>query len=166
MRLFLDEPLDVDVPVLALTAQLALTLLAPIALGMAVRARHPAEAQRLAPRLHRLTMVAIVLLVAAAIAFAPEDQVSFEGSGRALLAALLWTVSAMAIGWGVARALGLPDEDRVTFLVEFSARNVAVSSIVAMSALGRVDLSLFSGLYVAVAYPLVALLVSWRRRRG
>lgn len=165
MRLFLDEPLDVNVPVAALTGQLALTLLVPVAFGMAVRSRYPAEAQRLAPRLHRLTLVAIVLVVAAAIAFAPEDEVSFEGSGRAVLAALLWTVAAMTIGWGVARVLGLSGEDRFTFLVEFSARNVAVASIVAMSALGRVDLSLFSGIYVVVAYPLVALLVLWRRRR-
>jgi BASS family bile acid:Na+ symporter len=165
MRLFLDEPLDVDVPVAALTAQLGLTLLVPVAVGMAVRSRYPAEAKRLAPRLHRLTLVAIVLVFSAAIALAPEEEVSFEGSGRAALAALLWTLSAMTIGWGVARVLGLSSEDRFTFLVEFSARNVAVSSIVAMSGLGRVDLSLFSGVYVVVAYPLVALLVFWRRRR-
>ena len=34
-----------------------------------------------------------------------------------------------------------------------------------MSGLGRLDLTLFSGIYVAVAYPLAALAVFWRRRR-
>ena len=165
IRLFLDEPLDVDVPVAALTGQLMLTLLVPIAFGMAVRSRYPEEAQRLAPQLQRITIVVILIVVFGGIALTPEDQVSFEGSERALLAALLWTLAAIGIGWGVATALRLPQDDRFTFLIEFSARNVAVSSIVAISGLGRLDLSFFSGIYVAVAYPLLALLVFWRRRR-
>jgi len=165
IRLFLDDPPDVEVPVIALTVQLALTLLLPIALGMTLHSRYPAEARRLAPRLHRALIAAIVVVVAGGIAFAPDEQVSLDGIERAVIAALLWAVAAMAIGWGVAAALRLSDDDRFTFLIEFSARNVAVSSIVAMSGLGRLDLTLFSGIYVVVAYPLAALAVFWRRRR-
>lgn len=165
IRLFLDEALDVEVPVAALTAQLALTLLLPIALGMTLRARHSAGAKRLAPRLHRVTLAAMVAFVLGAVLFSPSEEVSFEGSERALLAAFLWALAAMAIGWGVGAACRLSAEDRFTFLIEFSIRNVGVSSIVAMSGLGRLDLTLFSGIYVAVAYPIAVLLVSWRRRR-
>jgi len=165
IRLFLDEALDVEVPVAALTAQLALTLLLPIALGMTLRARHSAGAKRLAPRLHQVTLAAMVAFVVGAVLFSPREEVSFEGSERALVAAFLWALAAMAIGWGVGAACRLSAEDRFTFLIEFSIRNVGVSSIVAMSGLGRLDLTLFSGIYVAVAYPIAVLLVSWRRRR-
>jgi hypothetical protein len=72
----------------------------------------------------------------------------------------------MAIGWGVARALGLGPVDRFTFLIEFSARNVAVASIVALSGLDRLDLTFFGGVYVAIGYPLAAAAVVWRRRRA
>ena len=164
VRLFIDEPIDVDVPVAALIGQLMLALLLPIGLGMTLRTRYPAEAVRLAPLFHRLTMLAIVLFVGVAITFAPEDQLDFAGSGRAVVAALAWTVCAAAIGWLVAAALRLPGEDRFTFVVEFSARNVAVASIVALSGLGRVDFSFFGGVYVAVAYPMVITAVLLRRR--
>ncbi|MGI9431513.1 MAG: bile acid:sodium symporter family protein [Myxococcota bacterium] len=164
IRLFLDDPPDLEIPVVALTVQLALTLLLPIALGMTLRTRYPAESHRLAPRLHRVTVAAAVGFVLLAVLLAPDEQVSFEGSERALAAAFLWALAAMAIGWGVAAALRLEPEDRFTFLIEFSARNVGVSSIVAMSGLGRLDLTLFSGIYVAVAYPLAVLAVFLRRR--
>ena len=52
----------------------------------------------------------------------------------------------------------------ITFMIEFSARNIAVTAIVAMSGLDRIDLALFSGLYAAVGYPLVFSAVVIRRR--
>lgn len=47
------------------------------------------------------------------------------------------TLGAMALGWAVAFALGLPDADRFTCLIEFSTRNVAVAATVALSGLQR-----------------------------
>lgn len=166
IRVFLDEPIEVEVPVAVLMGQLALTLLLPIALGMLLRARDPARAARIAPWLQRVTMVVIAIVVAAAIALAPEEQVSFEGGDRALVAAGIWTSSAMLLGWTVAAALRLSRADRFTFLIEFSARNIAVASIVAIAGLGRVDLSFFSGVYATAGYPLAALAVFWFRRAG
>jgi len=164
IRQFLGEPLDVDFPVGVMIAQLTVTLLLPIALGMGVRARSPEAARRLAPRLQRLTLGVIAVVVVFAVAFVPEEQANFEGSEVALLAAGVWTLCAMAIGWGVAVLLRLPADDRFTFLIEFSARNIAVATIVAMSGLGRIDLSFFSGVYAMVGYPLTATAVLLRRR--
>ena len=105
-----------------------------------------------------------MLVVVISIGFA-EDPFDFEGSGVALAAAAVWTVSAMAIGWSLAALLRLSSEDRFTFLIEFSARNIAIASIVALSGLGRLDLTLFAGIYATVGYPLTGLLVFWHRRR-
>jgi BASS family bile acid:Na+ symporter len=164
MRVFLDDAGDVEVPVVTLVLQLGFSLLLPIGIGMAVRARSPRVAGRIAPRLQRLTLAVIGVAVAVGVATAPDEQVDFEGSGVALIAAGVWTLAAMAIGWGTATLLRLPSEDRFTFLIEFSARNIAVASIVALSGLGRLDLSFFSGVYMAVGYPLAFGAAFWRRR--
>jgi BASS family bile acid:Na+ symporter len=167
VRVFLGDSIVVDVPVGVLTLQLAFALLLPIALGMLVRARRPDLAHRYAPRIQRWAMIAIAVLVALSIVFSDEEdmQVGFDDLGIGFLAAGVWTLSAMAIGWGMAVLLRLSAPDRFTFLVEFSARNVAVATIIALSGLDRLDLTFFGGLYVAVGYPLAGIAVLWWRRR-
>jgi BASS family bile acid:Na+ symporter len=165
MSFFIDDGVKVEVPVATLIGQLAVSLLLPISLGMWLRARNPWRAAQLAPHLQRITMVVIGVVVGFGIAFAPEEQVNFEGSEVALVAAGVWTLLAMALGWGTAAVLRLPAEDRFTYLIEFSARNIAVAAIVAMSGLDRIDFTFFSGVYFIVGYPLAALAV-WLRRRS
>ncbi len=165
MRLFLDDALDVEVPVGPLVAQLAFSLLLPIGIGMWVRARRADFAARNARRFQRAGMIVIVALIALAVVFAEEDQMTLRDAEAGLAAAAVWTALAMALGWSVAAALRLPPSDRFTFLVEFSARNIAVATIVALSGLSRLDLTFFSGAYGTVGYPMVVAAVLWRRRR-
>ena len=82
-----------------------------------------------------------------------------------LAVGFVWTLFAMAIGWGVASALGLAAADRFTFLIEFSARNIALAFIVAVSSLGRLDLGVFSGAYSMTGFPLVIAAAVVRGRR-
>jgi BASS family bile acid:Na+ symporter len=165
LRWFTDGAVDVDVPVASLVLQLTVSLLIPIALGMWVRLRWPEFALRSAPALQRAAFAAIALLVTLAVVFGEdEQQLTFRDAEAGLVGAGVWTLAAMAIGWGVAALLRLPSDDRFTLLIEFSARNITVATIVAISGLGRVDLSLFSAAYLVVGYPLCALAVVWRRR--
>lgn len=164
MRFFLGEGVDVDVPVGTLIVQLTLVLLLPISLGMWLRNRWPEFAVAHARQLQRGALLAIALIIGVAIAFGEGEELSFEDARAGLLAGAVWTLSAMLIGYAVAAALRLPAADRFTFLIEFSARNIAVATIVAMSGLGRLDLTLFSGAYMAVGYPLCAVAVLLRRR--
>jgi len=164
MRVFLEDSTAVEVPVTALVLQLTFSLLLPISLGMWFRSRDPVRAARVAPTVHRLLMAAIVLAIVVSVAFADESQLDVGGGGIAFAAAAIWTLAAGSIGWATARALRLDAEDRVTFVIEFAARNVAVASIVAVSGLGRVDLTLFSGIYAVVGYPMAATFVFLRRR--
>lgn len=164
-RVFLGESSDVEIPVGSLIGQLVFMLLVPITLGMVTRARRPDLANRMTPWIQRVTLAFMVLAVAALTYFAEEEQRTVGTAPIAFAAAAAWTVSAMAIGWTTARAIGLDAADRFTFLIEFGARNIAVSGIVALSGLGRLDLTYFSGAYMVVGYPMVACLALWRRRR-
>lgn len=166
MRVFLGDRLEVEVPVGALTLQLLLALLLPIGLGMLTRARRPDLARRYGPRIQRWAIVGLVAVIVLAAAFGEEPPpVDMADVRRGFLAAGVWTLAAMAIGWSVAFCLRLEAADRFTFLIEFSARNVAVATIVALSGLERLDLTFFGGVYVAVGYPLAGAAVVWRRRR-
>jgi BASS family bile acid:Na+ symporter len=168
MRFFLGSEISIEVPVLLLFGQLAVSLLLPIGLGMALRARHPELVGRYRSRLQRGAIVAIAVLTTAAIVRGGGDgsDLGFADLQQGLLAAAVWTLAAMAIGWAVAAALGLDAADRFTFLIEFSTRNVAVAAIVALSGLQRLDLALFSAAYVTLGYPLAFGAVAWRRRRN
>lgn len=166
MRVFMGSAIEIEVPVRALIGQLAVTLLLPIALGMWVRLRWPLWAIRNMRRLQRTALGVIVAVIAAAVAFSEEEAgPTLRDAEVGLLASALWTFSAMAIGHGVASLLRLSLVDRITFTIEFAARNVAVATIVAISGLGRLDLTYFSGTYVGVGYAMVAGYALWSRRR-
>jgi BASS family bile acid:Na+ symporter len=167
LRVFLDDIAHVAVPVGPLVGQLAVSLLFPILLGMWIRQRWPEFALRNAYRLQRYALIGIALLVFAAIALGDEPQeIGFRDAEEALLGAALWTLCAMAIGYGIAAAMRLPGRDRTTFVIEFAARNIAVAAIVALSGLDRPDLALFGGAYVAVGYPICGSFAIWQGRRN
>jgi BASS family bile acid:Na+ symporter len=165
MSHFIGEGAPVDVPVGDLILQLILTLLVPIGVGMWLRSRYRERAEEIAPKLQRWILALIGILIGVMFMVVEQDQMDLSGAGIAFVAAGVWTLCAMAIGWIIATALRLDLSDRVTFVIEFSARNVAVASIVAMSGLGRMDLTLFSGVYFVVGYPLSILVAVWHRRR-
>jgi len=164
MRLFIGDAADVEVPVGYLVSQMALFLLLPISLGMAARARFGDATLRYVSWINRIAVVAIIALTVVSGAGNQATLPSGDEFGRALVAAALWTVAAMGIGWGLARWMGLDEDDRFTFLIEFSARNLALSFIVAVSSLGRLDLGFFTGAYAATGFP-AAILVAVLRGR-
>jgi len=171
LRVLLGETVAIEVPVATLIAQLALSLLLPIAIGMTVRARRPEFVARNLRQLQRAVMIAIGVLIAIATPFidtAEMGNLSLTDAPIAVLASVVLALAAMGLGWGVARALDLPPDDRFTFLIAFTTRNIAVAAIVALSGLGRLDLALFSGIHWVTAYPLAAsaaLARRWRRPR-
>jgi BASS family bile acid:Na+ symporter len=163
MRHFLGETLEVDVPVGYLMGQLTLALLLPIAIGMRWRALRPEFVDRHRQTLQRVALGTIAVFTALGAVFGDAGDLTFDDAAAGMLAAGVWAVLAMAVGWGLAALLDLPSEDRFAYLIEFSTRNIAVAAIVAMSGLGRIDLVLYSAAYIAVAYPLAAAVSVGRR---
>ena len=169
LRLILGEAVAIDVPVAALIAQLALSLLLPIAIGMTARARWTEFVARNQVRIQRGVMIAIGGLIAAAVPFVDTSEMrtlSLTDVPHAIAAGVVWAAAAMGLGWCVALQLGLPADDRFTFLIAFTTRNVAVAAIVALSGLGRLELALFSGVHWITAYPLTAVAALVRRWRS
>jgi BASS family bile acid:Na+ symporter len=159
---FADEEVHMDVPVLVMIGQLVLFVLVPIAAGMILRARRP-DIQRHGPKLHRVTMVALLFLIAFSITAGAGDMATEIGA--AMGPALLWTVGAAAIGVALGLMGRLPERDRFTLMIELSAKNIGLAAVIALSALKIPMLALFCGAYVALAYPLLLGVALLRRRR-
>ncbi len=155
MRVFVGAAADIDVPVLHLVSQLVMFLLLPIGAGMLLRAWRPEAAQSYVSWANRVAVVAIIALT---VLSAMTGSANLPPGGQfvqATIAALAWSLIAMAIGWGLATLLDLDANDRFTFLIEFSARNIALAFIVAVSSFGRLDLALFAGVYAMSGFPMV-----------
>ena len=165
MRVFLGESSDIEVPVAPLIQQLSLAMLLPIGTGMTIRMRFPEFADRNARKLQRLAGAMIAALIVGAIAGSESEDFQLEGAETLLVAAGLWTLAAMGIGWLVSLALRLGPAERATFLIEFSARNIAVSTIVALSGLQRFDLTIFSAVYGTVGYAMCGVAALLLRRQ-
>lgn len=165
LSFFIGDGIDIDVPVSTLFSQLVLFLAIPIGLGMFVRARRPDAAVRYVPRANRFAVLAILVLTPLSAMSNQDLLPSGAELVTAVAAGLAWTCAAAPIGWCVAALLGLERDDRFTFLVEFSARNIAMTFIVAVGSLGRLDLGLFAGAYSITGFPLVILISILRGRR-
>ncbi len=155
---------EIEIPVSQIIAQLIGILLLPIVAGMVVRHRWPTVVRGLEPRLRRLSVAAILGLVA----FILHDQAAAMAGelGQVLPAAVLYTILAMLAGLAVGRASGLAAGDRFALLAEFSTRNLGIATIVAVSVLGRPSFLRFAVLLVVTSTLLVLLAIAGFRALG
>jgi BASS family bile acid:Na+ symporter len=165
MTIFVGDEIDVEVPVGTLVSQMVLFLLVPITAGMGLRAQWGERTQAAIPWINRFAIVAIVLLTFASATGSGAELPSGSASSLAIAASIVWTVCAMGIGYGLGSLLRLDPDDRFAFLIEFSARNIALAFIVAVSSMGRLELGFFSGSYAMTGFPAVIAIAVLRGRR-
>jgi BASS family bile acid:Na+ symporter len=164
VRVFLGDAAEIEVPVALLFGQLFAFLLLPIGIGMLLRARRPEAALRYISLANRVAVVAIIVLTIVSAVGGSDTLPSSGEVVRVIPAALAWTFGAMGVGWVLATLLDLDADDRFTFLVEYSARNIALAFIVAVASFGRLDLALFAGVYAVTGFPVVIVLAVVRGR--
>ena len=149
-----------DLPAAKVLRQTLIGLLLPVLMGMTVRHLVPGWTTRHELLLQRLALFAVGLLVA----FIVTDQVAFIRAQLALLlvTAALFSGVLLAAGWLVGRIVSRASAERRGLLFGFPARNMAVATLVAVAAFGRVDIAAFSAVFflvqVLVLVPLALLL--------
>jgi BASS family bile acid:Na+ symporter len=159
--LFAGPQRSVEAPVGTMAAQLVIMLFLPVAAGMTLRRLRPALVTVHRRGLRWLSLTALTLLVV--LILADQRALLVATSAALTLIAVLYSVGAMAAGWGLGLALGLSADDRFTLLLEFTARNLAVTALVGVMVLERPDFVLFATLFLLVQLPLVGLAIGVRR---
>ena len=155
--LFLDPVGRIPVPVAEMAVQLAGMLIFPVALGMALRRWQRALVERYARGARRFSLLALAALIG--FILLEEYQRLDAGGGSVVIAAVWFSLIAMAAGWVVGRLAGLDAADRFTLLLEFAARNLAIAALVGIVVLERAELVLFATVFFLVQLPILLPLV-------
>jgi bile acid:Na+ symporter, BASS family len=145
MSLLAGEKAWVTVPAGRLFGEIALVILAPAGLGLAVRRRFPAVWTRAGRTLERVALAAIFLLVGLIVA----DQAAFlrESWRGALGAATAFTACGLALG-GLASTALRDVKDRIAVVVEFPVRNQGLAALLALRSFGRGEVAALAAVIV------------------
>jgi BASS family bile acid:Na+ symporter len=165
--LFLGPEHEIDTPLATMAGQLVVMLFLPVAAGMTLRRFRPGVVTAHRRALRWLSLLTLALLVA--LILADQRDLLLATSTQLTLAAVLYSAGAMAAGWGLGLVMGLSPDDRFTLLLELTARNLAITTMVGVMVLDRPDFVLFATLFLLTQLPLVALAIAlrgrWRRAR-
>jgi BASS family bile acid:Na+ symporter len=158
----LEQPLGFAVPTGTLITQLLLVLALPIGLGMYVRHRWPAAAEAHRPAVQRLGFGALGLLIII-VTISQADQFRDQLADTVPLA-LAFVGASMAVGWSAGRLVGADRPDRFTLAIEFSTRNVAIATAIAVVLLGQVRFAVFATTYFLIEAPVMLAAIGIYRR--
>jgi len=150
----------VSAPVLAMAMQLLLMLVLPIAVGMLLRRWQPRTVHRQKRALRRLSLLALSALIA--LILYDQRELLRAASPDIAVVASLFSAGAMVTGWTLGWLVGLSASDRFTLLLEFTARNLAITALVGITVLDRADFVLFATLFFLTQVPLVLGLIALR----
>jgi bile acid:Na+ symporter, BASS family len=157
LRSIVLDPVD-----LAIT--IALLLVIPVTAGVLLRLRRPEVAQRLHTPARIISIVFFVAFVA--IAFASNVEHFTALIGVVALAVFLHNAVALALGYGAAAALRLPERDRRAVSIEVGIQNSALALVVIFGFFGGLGGMALIAAWWGIWHILAGLAVAgvWSRR--
>jgi len=136
-------------PVGRTIVQLFVVTLLPVAIGMAIRARWPAQSDRLRTPLRR----GMVILMGAAIVsiVASEWETLVRDFETAAVAALGLVTGMLGLTYVLARASRLGKHDAFTVSIEVGLQNGALATMIVVTLLERPEILIFPGTYAVLS---------------
>ncbi|MEV6263945.1 bile acid:sodium symporter family protein [Streptomyces sp. NPDC051784] len=134
--------------------QVFAVVLIPVALGMLVRRSKPDFAERLDRPVRLVSTVVLALVVLVAVF---SERVHLGGYFASVgLAALVFCLVSLAVGFWVPRALGVRHRQAVAAAFEIGAHNATLAMTLAMTTLGSVRLAIPAAVYAMIMIPVTA----------
>ncbi len=146
------------------TVQVFAIVLVPVALGMLVRSRATAFADRM-DRPVRIASAVVLALVIAGTIVAERDNIAGY-LGEVGLPALLFCLASLTAGFVVPRALGVVRRQAVASAFEIGVHNGTLAITIAISVLGSVELAVPAAVYSVLMFPAAAVFGWLITRRG
>jgi len=159
---FLGSGQDIHMPMGFIMGSILVVTGLPIALGMALQAWKPNQANWARPKARHLSTIIFALIVASAFIGQMDNiLIYFAEIGPRLV---VLNVAAMALGMFTARALGLAHRDRIAISLECGLQNAALAIFIAVSVLGNPILVVPAITYALVMNITAAGFIVWARR--
>ena len=130
-------------------------VLVPVAIGMWVKSRSPAFADRMVKPMKRFSMLVLALL--AVIAIAKEWTALTTSFGSIGMAVVLFNLVSLSAGYLVPLLLGLDRSSSIAIAYEIGIHNSTLAIFVAVSVLGNFQLMLPAAIYSVSMYVLATL---------
>lgn len=148
------------------TLEVFLIVLAPVALGMTVRALKPGFAAAMDKPVRIASVAILVLVIAGSVA----SSFDLLASNVLLLGGVATTfcVLSLAVGYVVPRLLQINRPQAVASAFEVGIHNATLAIVIAQGVLQQPEMSLPAAVYGVLMFPIAALFGLWitRRRPG
>jgi bile acid:Na+ symporter, BASS family len=148
-----DTPVDLTWRLLQTMA----LLLAPMAMGMLVKAKAPALAARLLPSLRGISVLGLAILVV--VAFYSQREKILSYFWVLLPAVCVLAAMSFLLGSAVAKAFRLSEADRRASTFELGIHNSGLSIYITSQVIGGWEAAVPSATYTIVSYILAALFI-------
>lgn len=156
-----DAEVNVTVSFLDVAGLLVALVLIPTSLGMLVRAKRPALAARMENTVSKVSGIVLFVLIIGATVTLEDAWLLLRQAGPATL---LLACLATATGVGLGILARVPRPGQVALGMEFGIKNITLTMLLAVTALGSQAIALPAAVYGVLAYiPGLALLVFARR---
>lgn len=143
-------------------ATMAVIVLIPTAIGMALRSRRPVLAQRLEPLISRFSAL-VLLAVVLAIVWSEWEHLP-QWLGLSLIEVMVLNLLVLAGASALGAVAGLARDERLTLMIELTIKNTTIGLLIALSLLGSVELAIAPAVYGLAMYAAAAALIAWGRR--
>ena len=144
--------------------EVAVIIVLPVAIGMAVRRFAPGFATRMEKPVRLLSVLVLALLIVAAVAQAWSTLLAwFAVVG---LACLLFNLASMGIGYLAPLALRLPRKQAIAIGMEIGIHNGTLAIFIALNVLGNAAMSVPAAVYSLLMFFTAAAFAFWLNRRG
>ena len=144
--------------------EVAVIILLPVALGMAIRGFAPQFAARMEKPIRLLSVLVLALLIVAAVAQAWSTLVAwFAVVG---LACLLFNLISMGAGYAAPLAIRLPRKQAVAIAMEIGIHNGTLAIFIALNVLGNAAMSIPAAVYSLMMFFTAAGFAWWAARKA
>ncbi|ANB17786.1 bile acid:sodium symporter family protein [Dokdonella koreensis] len=143
--------------------EVAVIILLPVAIGMLVRSRAPAFAERMEKPIRLLSVLVLALLIVAAVAGEWQTLLSFFAAVG--VACLLFNLVSMGSGYLAPLALKLPRRQATAIAMEIGIHNGTLAIYIALNVLGNATMSIPAALYSLMMFLTAGVFAFWLNRR-
>ena len=144
--------------------EVAVIIILPVVLGMAIRRFAPGFAVRMEKPIRLLSVLVLALLVVAAVAQAWNTLVAwFAVVG---LACLLFNLASMGFGYAAPLAIRLPRKQAIAIAMEIGIHNGTLAIFIALNVLQNSAMSIPAAVYSLLMFFTAAVFAFWANRRG
>lgn len=144
--------------------EVAMIIVLPVVIGMAVRARAPGFATRVEKPLRLLSVLVLALLVAVAVAQERDTLVEFFAVVG--LACLSFNLISMGVGYAAPIALKLPRRQAIAIAMEIGIHNGTLAIFIALNVLGNARISVPAAVYSLLMFVTAAVFAFLLNRRA